>query len=72
MARPKCTTTGKTKFPSKLECDLAVLDIQINISYHRKQKFREEPRRSYECKYCRQWHMTSLSLESLDLQSLTA
>lgn len=58
MARPRCTYANKEKFPSKLDCDLAITSIQSNVKKHRKQKFREEPSRSYQCESCHQWHMT--------------
>lgn len=59
MARRICSYAQKAMFPNKLECDLAIMDIQSRARKHRKQKFREEPKRSYQCESCHQWHMTS-------------
>lgn len=57
MAR--CSTTGKTKYPNRLEADLAIADIGRAVAHHRKNKNRETPTRSYRCEFCRSWHMTS-------------
>lgn len=61
MARPKCPVSRKPRFPSQLECDLAIVNIERTNKVHRRQKFREEPCRSYKCEYCNGWHMTSSS-----------
>lgn len=59
MARSKCLKTGKDRYPDKLECDLAIADIQRSNNHHRRRKYRDEPSRSYECNFCSSWHMTS-------------
>jgi hypothetical protein len=61
MARPKCSISGKDKFPSQLEAELAIADIHRSNSHHRHRKFREEPQRAYECDRCGSWHITSQS-----------
>lgn len=74
MARPRCSHDNKDRFPNKLECDLAIVDIQRSNNHHRHRKFRDEPVRSYQCGHCGGWHMTSKAadLESPDRRSLTA
>lgn len=73
MARRKCSTTGKDRFPSKLEAELAIADIQRRNKSNRRRKFREEPSRSYRCEFCGTYHLTSQSKneESPDRGSLT-
>jgi hypothetical protein len=73
MARRKCSTTGKDRFPNKLECDLAIVDIHRSNSHNRHRKYRDEPTRSYRCEFCGGWHMTSQvpDKESPDLRPLT-
>ena len=68
MARSKCNRTQKDKFPSRLEADLAIADIQRSNNHNRHRKYREEPQRSYNCEFCGSWHMTS----QLELEQLTA
>lgn len=68
MARSKCSKVGKDKFPNKLEADLAIVDIQISNSHHRRRKYRDEPQRSYLCGSCKHWHMT----KQPELEQLTA
>lgn len=70
MARRKCSTTGKDRFPSSMEANLAIADVQLNAKHHRKGKYREEPTRAYCCEFCRGWHMTSS--ESRNAEALTA
>lgn len=74
MARQKCTRGSKDRYPSKLECDLAIADIQRSNNHHRRRKYRDEPVRSYQCEFCGGWHMTSqvADKESPDRRSLTA
>lgn len=59
MARKICSKTGKTKYPTRLEAQLAMADIQRSNAHHHHRKYREEPVRVYPCEHCSQWHMTS-------------
>lgn len=59
MARPKCKKADKDRFPTELDCNLAIAAIQGKNRRHRHRKYREEPCRSYECEFCGGWHMTS-------------
>lgn len=63
MATRKCSKSGKDRYPSKIEADLAIANVKKNVTFHRKQKYREEPTRSYRCGFCGGWHMTSRSLD---------
>lgn len=55
----KCASTGKSKYASKLEAELAKADIHSVNTQNRRRKFREEPSRSYRCGVCGGWHLTS-------------
>lgn len=57
MAR--CSATGKEKYPSRFEGQLAMSNISKQDAKHRKQRFRETPTRVYPCGSCHGYHMTS-------------
>jgi hypothetical protein len=73
MARPKCSTTGKDRFPNEMESNLAIASLTLASKHHRRQKYRELPTRSYQCEFCHGWHMTSQAKneEWPDRKSLT-
>lgn len=54
----KCKTTGKTKF-SELDAKIALSEVTSVEVHHRHRKFREVPKRHYECEFCHSWHLTS-------------
>lgn len=54
-----CGRTGKRKFDSELEANIAVAAVQLRYKKHRSQShLHTEPQRSYRCEFCDQWHMT--------------
>jgi hypothetical protein len=59
MARRICSRTGKQRFPTQMEADLAVASIHSTNAHHRHRKYRDEPQRSYRCEFCGDWHFTS-------------
>lgn len=63
----KCYRTGKTRYPDALEANIQINRIRKNITRHRKQRFREEPKRAYECEFCLGWHITSQAKGERDL-----
>lgn len=69
MARSRCAKTGKTRYPDKLEADLAMADTLRSNSHHRHRKYRDEPTRSYECGACHGWHLTSMTEEEYENQN---
>jgi hypothetical protein len=59
MARKFCNRANKEMFPTQLDADLAISAIRGHNARRRKQRFRDEPKRSYQCEFCFHWHMTS-------------
>lgn len=62
----RCNRTRKVRYKSELGANLAMARIAMQSSRHRAQRHKEIPSRSYECQFCKGWHLTKQDKESSD------
>lgn len=56
---PRCSRTGKRKFFTELDCQIAISRTHAYSAHHRKMKRDQDvPIRAYQCEFCSAWHMT--------------
>lgn len=59
-AKIKCHRTKLTSYPTRLEADAARARIQFtNNVRNRSRSDRVEPTRSFQCPFCRMWHLAA-------------
>lgn len=57
MSRRWCEQTGKYKYPSELEAQLALLSIKFSMR-NEDQKQERAICATHPCEHCEQWHLT--------------
>lgn len=58
MARPKCVRTGKVTYGSHTDALLALVEVVFDLGGHKPDRT-FCPKRTYQCEFCRLWHLTS-------------